>query len=57
MGVRISSTNHTLSAPGKHTLSIWGVEQGVVLEKIVITTDATLATRKSYLGMPESTRV
>lgn len=56
--VRISQTNHTLAAgttrPGKHTVTIWGVEQGVVLEKIVVNTVVEAMVQKSYLGQPES---
>ncbi|KAL7415468.1 hypothetical protein BDY24DRAFT_383043 [Mrakia frigida] len=57
--VRISSTNHTLTTggPGAHTLSFWGIEPGVVLEKIVINTVAPSLVPKSYLGQPESKRV
>jgi hypothetical protein len=54
---RVSSTNHTLRAPGKHTLSVWGIEQGLVLEKIVINTVAPSLVQTSYLGQPESNKV
>ncbi len=50
---RLSST-HTVAQPGQHTLKIWMVSPGVVLERIVI--DAGGA-RPSYLGPPESVRV
>ncbi|CDZ98253.1 hypothetical protein [Phaffia rhodozyma] len=43
-----------ISSAGAHTLSIWGIEPALVLEKIVIDTGGV---RDSYLGMPESQRV
>lgn len=54
--VRISSTNHTLTSvgPGAHTLRFWGIERGVVLEKIVVNTVVPSLVQKSYLGQPES---
>ena len=47
---RIKST-HTISTAGYHTLRIWMVDPGVVLEKIVVNTGGV---RPSYLGPPES---
>jgi len=45
------STVQNLSSVGNHTLKIWMVDPGVVLEKITIETGEH---RKSYLGAPES---
>jgi hypothetical protein len=46
-----SSTNHTISAPGKHTLRFRVLEPGIVLEKILINTGGL---KPAYLGAPES---
>jgi hypothetical protein len=43
----IKITKHKIAAPGAHTLKIWAVDPGFVLQKIVIDT-GTL--RPSYLG-------
>ena len=39
---------------GAHTLKVWGVEPGVVLDKIILNTGGL---RKSYLGPPETRAV
>jgi hypothetical protein len=49
--IRILTTNHFISVPGEHTLKIWMVTPGVVLQKIVIDTGNL---KPSYLGPPES---
>jgi hypothetical protein len=50
---RIAST-HALDKPGVHTLKVWMVTPGVVLERIVIDAGGV---RPSYLGPPESLRL
>jgi hypothetical protein len=49
--VRHSLTSFTLNEAGYHTLKIWMVDPGVVLEKIVVDCGGV---RPSYLGPPES---
>lgn len=49
-----TTTKHDLSVTGKHTLSIWAVEPGVVVQRIVIDLGGV---RYSYLGPPESFRM
>ena len=48
---RESHTTHAIAAPGYHTLKIWMVDPGVVLEKLVVNLGGA---RPSYLGPPES---
>ena len=49
--VRHSVTSFHLSDPGYHTLKIWMVDPGVILEKIVVNLGGV---KPSYLGPPES---
>jgi hypothetical protein len=44
-----------MAAAGAHTLHVWMVDPGVVLEKIVVATGGA-APGASYLGPPESYR-
>ena len=48
-GAAISKSVHTVPQAGEHTLKIWMVDPGVVLDKIVIG-----ETKPSYLGPPET---
>jgi hypothetical protein len=50
---RFSRTTHEIVRPGYHTLKIWMVDSGVVLEKIVVHRGGL---KESYLGPPESFR-
>ncbi|KAH7030226.1 hypothetical protein B0J12DRAFT_322533 [Macrophomina phaseolina] len=45
--------NHSVSAAGAHTLRVWLLEPGVVLQKVVLDLGGV---RESYLGPPESWR-
>ncbi len=47
----IKTSSHTLSAPGKHTVKFWMVDPGIVLQKIVVGTNAP---QQSYMAPPES---
>jgi len=49
--VRYSHTSFTMTRPGYHTLKMWMVDPGVVLEKIIVNCGGL---RPSYLGPPES---
>jgi hypothetical protein len=49
--VRHVKSNFTIAAPGYHTLRIWMVDPGIVLEKLVVNLGGV---RPSYLGPPES---
>jgi hypothetical protein len=49
--VRIVKTPLTVQKPGEHTLKVWMVDPGVVLQKIVVNCGGE---KPSYLGPPES---
>jgi hypothetical protein len=46
-------SQHRIPAAGQHTLKVWMVDPGVVLDKIVINTGGV---KDSYMGPPESGR-
>ncbi len=48
---RVAQSTHTLATPGYHTLKIWMVDPGVVLQKIVVDLGGL---RPNYLGPQES---
>ncbi len=52
--IRVVKSAHVLAAPGPHTLKVWMVDPGVVLQRVLVNTGGL---RPSYLGPPESFRV
>jgi len=52
-GVKVVTSSHVVGEPGYHTLKVWALEPGVVLQKVVVDTGGV---RPSYLGPPESAR-
>ena len=48
---RYSHSKHFISKTGYHTLKIWMVDPGVVMEKIIVDLGGV---KPSYLGPPES---
>ncbi len=45
------TTSLTIGAPGHHTLKVWMVDPGVVIDKLVL---YTTKPKQSYFGPPES---
>lgn len=48
---RFSKSSHLIAKPGYHTLKIWMVDPGVVLQKLMVDLGGL---KPSYLGAPES---
>ena len=51
--IRTVKSAHALAAPGPHTLKVWMVDPGVVLQRVLVNAGGL---RPSYLGPPESFR-
>ena len=51
--LRRLSTKVTIATPGKHTLKVWMVDPGVVIDKLVLSFGSL---KETYLGPPESFR-
>lgn len=49
--IRIKTSKHLLTKPGKHVLKYWVVDSGIILQKIVIESKEI---NESYLGPPQS---
>jgi hypothetical protein len=52
---RVVTTTHAIASAGAHTLRIWMVDPAVVVQKIVVDTQASRRA-PTYLGPPESLR-
>jgi hypothetical protein len=50
---RLTTTVRIIASPGRHTLTVWMVDPGVVLDKLVLDFNPP---KDSYLGPPESYR-
>jgi hypothetical protein len=53
-GVRRVTVPLKIAAPGYHTLKIWAVDPGLVVERLVVSHGANGLLKPSYLGPPES---
>lgn len=52
--INVTTTTHQIDRAGPHTLTFWGVDPTVILQRLVVDTGGV---RYSYLGPPESRRV
>ena len=52
--IRVVKSEHQVDKPGLHTLKVWMVDPGVVLQGLTVDTGGV---RPSYLGPPESFRL
>jgi len=52
---RVVSSQHTITSSGPHTLKVWMIDPGVVVQRIRVDTAAS-ARAATYLGPPESPR-
>jgi len=52
--IKVLTSEHTVDAPGEHTLTYWMVDPAIVLQKIVVVTKEI---KPSYLGPAESYNV
>jgi hypothetical protein len=49
--VTLSISDHTIREAGKHTLKVWMVDSGIVIQKLTVQTGEA---KPTYLGAPES---
>jgi hypothetical protein len=52
---RVVTATHTVATSGSHTLKVWMIDPGVVLERLLVETSSAAPT-PTYLGPPESPR-
>ena len=49
------TTTHTIATSGSHTLKVWMIDPGPVVERILVETPSAVPAT-TYLGPPESPR-